>query len=91
MVAWKRGLFPRILGHYGPRCVQCGFDNPLALVVDHVKDDGHLHRKQVGNTPYGVYADIVRRGFPPDFQILCANCNTIKLRLTYAMHNQEDK
>lgn len=95
MVAWKRGLFPRVLARYGPRCAKCGYDeNPLALVLDHIEDDGAAHREEIlkqagykdtrrGGGSWQTYADLIRHGFPPTVQVLCANCNTIKQRLKY--------
>jgi len=61
------------------------------LQLDHIANDGAKHRrkltkhwkskwngKNIGGTH--VYADVVKRGFPSGFQILCANCNTSKQR-----------
>lgn len=87
MVAWKKGLFARILAAYGARCARCGETDPAVLVVDHVNDDGAAHRGRGKRKLvfFEVYADVIRRGFPPDFQILCANCNVRKER---ARHDQ---
>lgn len=61
------------------------------LVVDHVNDDGAEQRRELAQrlgypsltqkaSSIQVYADLVRRGFPNDVQILCANHNLKKER-----------
>jgi hypothetical protein len=35
----------QVLDYYGSSCECCGEKEPLFLTVDHVKNDGHLHRK----------------------------------------------
>jgi hypothetical protein len=72
---WAR-LRDRVLAAYGNACVNCGETTREFLQVDHVNDDGKVHRDAVGYT--GVFRDIVRRGFPPEFQILCVDCNADK-------------
>lgn len=63
---------------YGGKCVECGEADTEVLVLDHVNDDGHEHRKTVGNPQ--VFLDLKRRGYPPVVQVLCANDNMRKER-----------
>jgi hypothetical protein len=65
----------RVFEHYGSVCACCGESEPKFLQIDHVNGDGAEHRRKVGKM---VASWIVRNNFPPDFQILCANCNWAK-------------
>ena len=61
----------------GPACINCGFDNVDALQIDHVHGGGYLERgKYAMSTIYRRIAD--GEVNLDDYQILCANCNTIK-------------
>lgn len=90
LARWNAELFPRIVAAYGGGCAVCGETDLDMLVADHVNDDGAEHRRELSRTRGGspgrpasgrmVHADIVRRGFPPEFQILCANHNQKKAR-----------
>ena len=47
---------------------------PAFLSIDHVNGGGRAHRKAVGGG-IAVLLDIIKRGFPAQFQLLCYNCN----------------
>jgi hypothetical protein len=64
-----------ILESLGGKCVRCGFADWRALQVDHVNGDGAADR-QKSRSPSHL-AKLVRAN-PDRFQILCANCNSIK-------------
>lgn len=68
-----------ILEFYGAVCAVCGFDTNLdALQIDHIYGGGNVERKR-GIHSRQVYRDIlVGKRSKRDFQVLCANCNTIK-------------
>lgn len=57
-------------------CNKCGFSDKRALCVDHVNDNGAIERKTIKGS--GIYAYIIRKKYPKDYQVLCANCNMIK-------------
>jgi hypothetical protein len=63
----------RILSAYGARCKCCGETEPMFLEIDHVNGGGAKHFKSKWVS--GVYREIVAAGCPPDYRILCANCN----------------
>lgn len=66
----------RVLEHYGgnkPRCQCCGENNKEFLVIDHINGGGNEHRKEVGEN---MVRWIIKNNFPPEFRVLCANCNT---------------
>lgn len=79
-----------MMAYGGMRCSYCWEDNPRLLSIDHVNNDGAAHRKalrgrhskkymQYNNVE--MYRDIIRRGFPPGFDVLCVGCNLKKHHL----------
>lgn len=77
---YRKSLRKKMLDHYGHRCNWCWEDDEMALVIDHVNNDGHLDKKKLkchGGSP--VWVQVVKEGFPDRFQVLCASCNTAKL------------
>lgn len=73
----KEKIF-KILGRV---CVKCGFDNPLALQVDHVFGDGFKSRKKFKSGYRGISINQKLYAIQKSrerFQILCANCHQIK-------------
>ena len=71
-----------VLFHYSNgamACVQCGFSDIRALVLDHIHGGGTEHRRKL-KAGANVWLWLARHGFPPGYQILCANCSTIKAR-----------
>lgn len=80
-------LKDQVFSHYGAVCACCGETEKIFLTLDHVNDDGAEHRRKMtgksGRESGGtvrVYLDVIRRGFPDDFQILCYNCNCGRFR-----------
>lgn len=73
-----RRLRAELLAYLGNACRRCGFDNPLALQVDHVNGGGSIERRS-GAYGWGPRSLLNRvRATPELFQLLCANCNIIK-------------
>jgi hypothetical protein len=66
-----------VMNHYGGRCVCCGEDSQIFLCIDHIKNNGNKHRKEIGRTQSGkaFYYWIIQNDYPDDLQILCFNCN----------------
>jgi len=80
----------KVFNHYGDKCLCCGETIKLFLTVDHINNDGYLHRKQVGRSSHNnIYGWLVRNNFPNDFQILCMNCNQGKHRNNGICPHQE--
>lgn len=74
----RQRLRKEVMEGYGGKCAHCGFDDDRALVLDHVNDNGAEERKQwIGKADF-FYQKIINDGLPSDYQVLCANCNTIK-------------
>lgn len=66
-----------VIAGYGGCCVRCGFSDQRALHIDHVHDDGAAQRRQ-HLEGLRLLRRIVSQSFPSTYQVLCANCNTIK-------------
>ncbi len=73
----KTSLF-KILG--GFKCCICGFDNPLALQIEHKDDTGYLDKKRFNRHDqffrYYITHPLEAIKY---LQIMCANCNQIKI------------
>jgi predicted restriction endonuclease len=65
-----------VLKGYGNRCALCGFSDTRALVIDHVNDNGAEERRNEKTEKF--YRRIIANNFPPEYQVLCSNCNSIK-------------
>lgn len=70
-----------VIRGYGGCCSGCGENEARFLTIDHVNDDGAEDRR---TTKSGVatYLKIIREGYPPRYQVLCASCNQ-KKRMLY--------
>lgn len=71
-----------VMDAYGGKCACCGECAPEFLCIDHVNGGGNRERKKYTGVPFGgtttLYRSIRDRGFPPDYQVLCYNCNAAK-------------
>lgn len=73
---YRKNLKDQIFIKLGDKCTICGFADPRALQIDHVFNDGKQDRwvnKSSNQRLRNVLVDNTGR-----YQILCANCNTIK-------------
>lgn len=75
--SWQR-VRSIVLTAYGNKCncPGCEVTEPHFLALDHVDGGGKKHREKFGTI--GIYMDVIRRGFPSEFQLLCHNCNQAK-------------
>ena len=79
----KQKLKSEILLRYGNgkcACVKCGFDNILALSIDHINGNGAEHRKSNPKVHGGhlFYSWLKKGNYPEGYQTLCMNCQWIK-------------
>lgn len=74
--ASRRRLKEEVFSHYGMSCACCGESELVFLQIDHIHNDGSRHRKLVPSSQ--LYKWLKKKGFPPGFQTLCANCNQAK-------------
>lgn len=59
----------------GNKCAGCGFEDYRALQIDHVNGGGKRLRRLFGSQLW-LYKDVLQN--PSRYQLLCANCNSIK-------------
>ncbi len=64
---------------YGDICNCCGESERLFLSLDHVQNDGHLHRTNYKDNR-DEYLEAIRVYNPSVYQTLCHNCNQGKHR-----------
>lgn len=83
-----------VIEYYGGKCSCCGEDRIEFLCLDHVNNDGHMH-KQNGHRfgGYNLYAKLIRENFHTEFelQVLCHNCNAAKAGYGYCPHKEQVK
>jgi hypothetical protein len=71
------------LDAYGLLCACCGESHEEFLCIDHVNNDGNVHREEIrGKASSGgslvTYRWLNKNGYPEGFQTLCHNCNFAK-------------
>jgi hypothetical protein len=60
----------------GWKCACCGETGKHYLTIDHMENNGsELRRKGVHGHSTQFYRWLKKSGFPPEFQVLCMNCN----------------
>lgn len=65
------------IARYGPSCKCCGESNYAFLTLDHINNDGNVHRKTVNASNLPGW--LKRNGWPTNLvQTLCYNCNCAK-------------
>ncbi len=65
-----------VVEKYGGKCACCGEKELVFLAIDHIKNDGAAHRREIGNGQ--IHRWLKRNNFPAGFQVLCFNCNAAK-------------
>ncbi len=61
----------------GAICRCCGEEELAFLAIDHIEENGAVHRREVHGSR-ALYTWLIKNKFPPGFQILCHNCNYAK-------------
>ena len=61
-------------------CAICRIADIDVLTLDHLENDGPVHRKAIAgqNNVSGFYTRLRTLGYPPGLQVLCFNCNSKK-------------
>ena len=70
---WKRQQKFKVIKFLGGKCIRCGFSDWRALQVDHVNGGG----SHESTNSYEFLSRVLQEG-AKEFQLLCANCNSIK-------------
>jgi hypothetical protein len=74
---------------YGDVCVCCGEDHQEFLQIDHINGGGNKHRKEIKRGGHTFYLWLAQHGFPNEYQLLCANCNSAKHYFGQCPHQYE--
>ena len=74
--AYRQRVRAEVIASMGGKCVKCGFSDPRALQIDHIHGGGS--QEEQGGSRYALFARLSKHPDPIKFQLLCANCNTIK-------------
>jgi hypothetical protein len=86
---YYRRLRIDVIEGYGSRCACCGDTTWEFLTLDHVNGGGNKHRKAGGS--YAPYFDAIQRNFPPDYRLLCYNCNCSRAFRGYCPHETDKR
>jgi hypothetical protein len=90
-VRYTRKAKTEVIDAYGGKCVCCGEDNSLLLVVDHVNGGGQADRVEKGRGR-AMYVRLKAMGYPKDgYRLLCHNCNMSLGFFGYCPHGGLDK
>lgn len=66
---------------YGGKCACCGVAEEVFLAIDHIENNGNVHRKEIRATgSVAMYRWLEKQNYPEGFQLLCHNCNYAKSR-----------
>lgn len=76
-----------VISAYGGRCSCCGEDKLEFLALDHVNGGGAKHIKE--NDSQVHYRDAKKRNYPPDYRVLCHNCNLSIGHYGYCPHQRQ--
>jgi len=56
-------------------CNCCGESIHQFLTIDHINNDGNIHRKTLKRSGAATYRWLIKNNSPKGFQVLCFNCN----------------
>lgn len=72
-------LRQKAVNSIGGCCAKCGFSDIRALQIDHINGDGFVERRNRKQNQWIFYKNIIKFGSQGKYQVLCANCNWIKV------------
>ena len=93
----NRKLKYEVYSHYSkgqPKCACCGERDIRFLSIDHIGGGGMAHRKSITKTgsiasPSTLNRWLRQNGYPPEYQVLCMNCNCAKYWYGICPHQAE--
>ena len=77
-----------VVAHYSNGtcgCSHCGFADIRTLQIDHVDGGGEKHRHSMTQD---FYVWLIKNNFPDGFQVLCSNCQWIKMSVRREYSNK---
>jgi hypothetical protein len=80
----------RVLEGYGGCCVCCGETEDVFLQFDHVDGGGVAHRRRV-RAGVAFWLWMIKNNFPPEIQVLCANCHAAKSKGVVCPHQRSER
>lgn len=72
---------------YGGKCQCCSEFRFEFLALDHVNGGGREERKKMSTRQ--IADKVIRLGFPPEYRVLCHNCNQAHGWYGYCPHEKE--
>lgn len=81
-----RELREKVIDGYGGGCACCNENTYEFLSVDHVNGGGNKEHKILSTQQ--ISSKIIRQNFPPEYRILCHNCNQAIGWYGYCPHKQ---
>ena len=77
------------ISYYGGKCACCKLDDFPFLTIDHINNDGAVHRKANKIIGRLIYNWLKKNNYPAGFQVLCFNCNSAKSIFGVCPHQRE--
>jgi len=86
----RRELKKKVIQAYGGVCACCKVTEWEFLTVEHTRNDGAEHKRQLGFYGNEYYKWLERENYPKDLglEILCMNCNFAKGKYGYCPHGR---
>lgn len=85
----------KVFCHYSnsniPYCACCKCTQIEFLSIDHLNGGGNRHRKAIKAWGVLFYSWLIRNKYPPEYQVLCHNCNLAKGFLGICPHEKVRK
>lgn len=79
--AYRARVMGEMFDAYGGKCACCGNARRIVLELDHVDNNGAEDRRAIRRTGgFPMAARLRKEGWPPGFQLLCANCHAEKTK-----------
>ena len=72
---------------YGGKCECCGESRFEFLAIDHVNGGGRKERETLSTGQ--IARKVINEGFPPEYRVLCHNCNQSIGWYGYCPHQEE--
>jgi hypothetical protein len=71
---------------YGGKCQCCGEERFEFLALDHVNGGGRKEREKLSTRQ--ISQKVIANNFPPEYRVLCHNCNSAIGWYGYCPHNK---